>query len=43
MTIALICMVLFDMLVTKNTGDHNLTQVNFEIERTKERKEIELL
>jgi len=27
MTIALICMVLFDMLITKNTGGHSLTQV----------------
>ncbi len=27
MTIALICMVLFDMLITKNAGGHNLTQV----------------
>ena len=27
MTIALICMVLFDMLVTKNTGGCSLTQV----------------
>lgn len=26
MTIALICMVLFDMLITKNTGGHSLTQ-----------------
>jgi len=27
MTIALICMVLFDMLVTKSAGGHSLTQV----------------
>lgn len=27
MTIALICMVLFDMLITQNAGGHSLTQV----------------
>ena len=28
MTIALLCMVLFDMLITKSAGGHSLTQVS---------------